>query len=97
MSGGMTMKTVKAATSMDERLFCQAEKAAQSQRIPRSKLRTLAFEENLWRAEAHEITKSYNEAYQDDLDEEERATLRFGQQAFWSAVEPEKWDRVTGR
>ncbi len=70
--------SVKTAVSIQATLFEQAEAAAREMNISRSRLYNLALEEFLRHRENQELLRRLNEAYADDLDEEERAFLRAG-------------------
>src|SRR5436190_453589 len=89
ITGGSTMASVKTAVSLDESLFRRIDDLARKKRMSRSRLHAIALEELLRREEIHELTESYNAAYSDGLEAEERVALRDAEPMYWETLEDE--------
>ena len=81
--------SVKTAVSIESTLFEQAERTAREMQISRSRLYNLALEDYLRHRENQELLRRLNEAYADDLDEEERAFLHAGMSQASKRVDTE--------
>jgi metal-responsive CopG/Arc/MetJ family transcriptional regulator len=68
---------IKTAISMEESLFNELVRLARDLRMSRSRLIAVAVEEFIERRSTREMMDQLNKAYADDLDDEERAFLRF--------------------
>jgi hypothetical protein len=86
-----TAKTVKAALSIQSGLYEKAESVARELNMSRSQLYSLAVEEFLRRHENRLLLQRINEAYADDLNDEERAFIRAGSRRAIQATAEDEW------
>jgi metal-responsive CopG/Arc/MetJ family transcriptional regulator len=80
---------VKTGISLPRGLFNQAEALAQKMNVTRSRLFSLALEDYVQRQRNRQLLAELNEAYADELDEEERTLLQQASHSFQQIVEGE--------
>jgi len=83
---------VKTAISMPEELFSQVNEIAQKEGLSRSGVITRAVDQYVRREKWRRIKESYDEAYADGLDEDEKAWLKFGSAQMTERLKDDRWD-----
>jgi len=82
--------TVKTAVSIEKKLYDEAEKAAVTMKISRSRLYSMALERFLMERQNELLIKEINEHYQTD-DPEDKEILEIMRKHRNKAVEREDW------
>jgi metal-responsive CopG/Arc/MetJ family transcriptional regulator len=85
----MQMTAIRATITLDEALFEEANQVAESLDVSRSRLIAVALREYMERRRSAQILAALNEAYADDLDQDERRFLGAGTAALRAANEKE--------
>ncbi len=85
------MTTIKTAVSLDEDLFCQANKLAEELRVSRSRLVSLALEHLIRDYETKKLVEALNEAYRDGPTEEEKLWTEGMAVLYAETLEEEEW------
>ena len=70
------MAIIKTAISLDQELFTQIDELAQSLKVSRSRVFTLAAEDFVRRRRNAQVTQQLNEACSDEAQEEDLETVR---------------------
>lgn len=83
--------SMKTAISLPDRLFDEAEKAAQAMGIPRSQLFARALEEFIDRHKKNNITERLNEVYSKNLNDEFYDITYAGIESLRSLTQNDTW------
>lgn len=83
------MAAVKTAISLQEDLYEATEATAREMNISRSRLVALALKDYLRKRENQKLLDSINQAYDDELENEEQAWLGYGKRQMKRIAEDE--------